>query len=245
MRGLDCVPHRPLPANRLEQRQELLERHVAASIRSRKTSWWRRKSIGIPAVTVAAACVVAAGWGLQNGGEAEGSLAVGCYSAPSLQSDTAVFDNGQKDPATTCRDYWQRSGIIIDGGVAVCLRRDGGIAAFPVKNACETLELKPFLGVSEKAARFAEFKEEAVQLFAADRCRPRGELIAALRQMLDDLGLLGWSIDDSGYSQPRAQGLPCASLAFDHKRSVVNVVPFAGLPPSDEAPGGSGLPTGP
>ncbi len=194
-------------------------------------------------MAIMAACVIAAGWGLQHGGEAEGSLAVGCYSTPSLQSDTAVFDNGSQDPAKTCRDYWQRSGIIVDEGVAVCLKRDGGIAAFPVKNACETLELRPFLGVSEKAARFAAFKEEAVQLFAADRCRPRGELIAALRQMLNDFGLRGWSIDDSGYSRPSA--LPCASLAIDHKKSVVRIVPFPPLPPSGEAPSGSGLPTGP
>jgi hypothetical protein len=196
-------------------------------------------------VAIMAACIVAAGWGLQHGGEAEGSLAVGCYSTPSLQSDTAVFDNGQEDPATTCRDYWQRSGITVDGGAAVCLKRDGGIAAFPVKNACETLELKPYLGVSEDASRFAAFKEGAVQLFAADRCRPRGELIAALRQMLNKFGLREWSIDDSGYSQPSAQGLPCASLAIDHKQSVVNVVPFPALPPSGEAPSGSRSPTGP
>ncbi len=91
--------------------------------------------------------------------------------------------------------------------------------------------------MSEKAGRFAAFKEEAVRLFAADRCRPRGELIAALRQILDDYGLQGWSIDDSGYSQPWAQGRPCASLAIDHEKSVVNVVPFpAPLPSAGEAP---------
>jgi hypothetical protein len=244
IRSLVVPPRRPLPAGRREQRQELLEQHVAASIRSRRTSWWKRKSIGIPGLVVAVACVVAAGWGLQNGGKAEGSLAVGCYSAPSLQSDTEVFDNNQEDPARTCRDYWERSGIIVNG-VTVCLKRDGGIAAFPVKNACETLNLRPFLGISEQAARFAAFKEEAVQLFAADRCRPRGEIIAELRQKLQYFGLQGWSIDDSGYSEPWARGRPCASLAIDHKRSIVRIVPFPSVPVSGAAPSESGLPTGP
>ncbi|WP_462188778.1 MULTISPECIES: hypothetical protein [unclassified Frankia] len=61
---------------------------------------------------------------------------------------------------------------------------------------------------------------------AADRCHPRPEIITVLRGKLDAYGLHSWSIDDSGFDQPWAQGRPCASLAFDHDRSIVRIVPF-------------------
>ncbi|WP_231861539.1 MULTISPECIES: hypothetical protein [Frankia] len=193
----------------------------------------------VPAVALAVCCLAAAGWGLRPAGLATRATAVGCYSAVSLTSDTAVL-GGQAaaDPVAACRDIWRRPGPGTGAGAgagsrlgpntpaAACLRADGSIAVFPATDACASLELRPFAGVSDAARRFAAFQREAVDIVAADHCRPRGQIVAVLRQKLDDYGLRTWSIDDSGFGQPWARGRPCAGLAVDHDRSRVVIVPM-------------------
>ncbi|EIV93749.1 hypothetical protein [Frankia sp. QA3] len=193
----------------------------------------------MPAVALAVSCLAAAGWGLRPSGLATRATDVGCYSAVSLTSDTAVI-GGQAaaDPVAACRDIWQRPGPGTGAGAgadprlgqntpaAACLRDDGSIAVFPARDACTSLGLRPFAGVSDAAQRFAAFQREAIDIVAADRCRPRPQIISVLRQKLDAYGLRSWSIDDSGFGQPWERDLPCASLAFDRDRSSVLIVPF-------------------
>ncbi len=180
---------------------------------------------------VAVACLAAAGWGLRPAGLAERASAVGCYSAVSLQSDTIVIGGAAAaDPIGSCLGAWRRAGLEPGAGAVACLRDDGGIAVFPRKDACASLGLRPFAGVSDRARRVASFQHEAIDLVAADRCRPRAEIMADLRRALTAHGLSSWSIDDSGFGQPFARDRPCASLAIDDDRSAVIVVPFPRLP---------------
>lgn len=191
----------------------------------------------MPAVALAVACLAAAGWGLRPAGLATRATEVGCYSAVSLTSDTAVL-GGQAaaDPVAACRDIWQRPGPGMGADpklgsttpAVACLRENGIIAVFPARDACASLGLRPFAGVSDAARRFAAFQREALDIVAADRCRPRAQIIAILRQKLDDYGLRSWSIDESGFDQPWAPGRPCAGLAVDHDRSSVVIVPAPG-----------------
>ncbi len=221
---------RSIPGERLEQRRILLERHVAASLRSSPKRWWRRRRVLLPGTVVVVTCLAAAGWGLRPGGLADRASAVGCYSAVSLQSDTAVIGGAAAaDPVGACLERWRRSGLESGGDAAACLRDDGGIAVFPRKDACGSLGLRPFAGVSDLGRRFAAFQHDAVSLVAADRCRPRAEIVADLRRALDSYGFSSWSVDDSGFGRPWARGRPCASLAFDQDRSAVVVVPFPDL----------------
>lgn len=217
---------RSIPAARLEQRQQLLERHATVSFRVRKP-WWQRKITIIPVVSAVAVSVTAASWALLPDREASRPTTIGCYSAVSLQADTDVIGAGgaTPDPAGSCREVWQRSGLDVGPDVSVCLTEESIIAVFPGRDACRTLGLSKFVGVAESAQRFSAFENEALTAVAADRCRPRSEIISLVREKLDAYGLHAWRIDDSGFGEPWAAGRPCASLAFDHDRLTVSIVP--------------------
>ncbi len=218
-------PQRSIPAERLAQRQLLLERHTMAASRPVRTPWWRRKLVVVPAVAVLAVSVTAAGRALLPGGMATQATTVSCHTTVSLQGDTDIVGGGAVDPAESCRNVWRSAGTNVPPELAICLTPGGGIAVFPSKDACRTLGLRPFMGVSDSARSFAAFQNEAITAVRADHCRPRSEIIDMIRRKLDAYGLQSWRIDDSGFGQPWAAGRPCASLAFDHDRSTVIIVP--------------------
>ncbi|MEX5635857.1 hypothetical protein [Parafrankia sp. FMc2] len=220
-------PGRSIPADRLAQRQLLLERHIAASVRSAGKPWWRRRWIVVPGAVVVAGSLAAAGWGLLPGGHATDATTVACYSTVSLDGDVDVLGSAEvADPAGACHEIWRRTGTGDPSTIGVCVTSRGSVAVFPSDSACQELGLRPFAGVSEGAARLAAFKEDAVEAVAAAACRSRPVVVALVRQELDSHGLGTWRIDDSGHDQTWAAGRPCASLAFDDEEKTVIVVPM-------------------
>ncbi|SBW18534.1 hypothetical protein FDG2_0708 [Candidatus Protofrankia californiensis] len=217
-------PQRAIPVERSAQRQALLEHHVVASEPTR-TPWWRRKLVIVPAVAVVAVSATAAGQALLPGGVATQATTVSCYKTVSLHGDTDIVGGGVTDPVESCRQVWQSTGMNVPSELAACLTPDGAITVFPSKEACRTLGLRPFMGVSDSARSFAAFQNDVVTAVRADHCRPRNEIIDMIRGKLDAYGLQSWRIDDSGFGQPWAAGRPCASLAFNHDRSTVIIVP--------------------
>ncbi|WP_250283650.1 MULTISPECIES: hypothetical protein [unclassified Frankia] len=218
-------PQRAIPAERLAQRQELLERHVAATSEPARRPWWRRKLIVVPAVAVVAVLGTAAGRGLLPGDVATQAMTVSCYKTVSLHGDTDIVGGGVTDPVESCRQVWRSTGMKAPSEIVACLTSGGAVAVFPSKNACRTLGLRPFMGVSDSARSFAAFQNDVVTAVRADHCRPRSEIISIVRQKLDSYGLQSWRIDDSGFGQPWAVGRPCASLSFNHDQSTVIIVP--------------------
>ncbi len=219
-------PQRTIPAERLAHRQRLLERHVVASTGPTRNPWWRRKLVIVPAAVTVLVAATAAGQELLPGGLATQATTVSCYATVSLHGDTDIVGaDGIADPAESCRNVWQSTGRNVPSELATCVTPAGAVAVFPSKDACRTLGLRPFMGISDNAREFAAFQDEAITAVTADRCRPREEIIEIIRQKLDAHSLYSWRIDDGGFGQPWAAGRPCAGLAFNHDKSIVIIVP--------------------
>lgn len=223
----DVPPGRSIPADRLTQRQLLLEQHIAVSVGSTGKPFWRQRWVVVPGAVAVAGSLAAAGWGLLPGGQATDATTVTCYSTVSLGGDVDVLGPVEVvDPAGACRKVWRESGTTEASSIDVCITSAGSIAVFPKEGACDELGLRAFTGVSNDATRLAVFKQDVSDAVATAPCQSRPAIVTLVQQKLDAHSLGSWAVDDSGHDQPWAAGRPCASVAFDDEEKIVIIVPM-------------------
>lgn len=189
----------------------------------------RRRGVLVLASIALVSAAAAAAWALTQGPTKK--LTIGCYASADLQARTVVVAAGTRSPVQTCREVWRRGdfGRRSTPELEACVLPSGAIGVFPAAKhqACRKLELAPVAPNPTSTTRSANspirLKSALVQQFVANPCMNEKQATATVEATIHRLGFAAWRIRaDAPFTSTR----PCASLAFDEERHLVELVPL-------------------
>lgn len=187
------------------------------------------------AIALLAAVSIAMTWYFVRG--VTDPISVGCYQAPSLDSDIAAVAAGGALNVRLCEPAWE-DGTLTNTAVAPagqvppligCVTDNGNFAVFPgeAENLCQLLGLAdPTPQSLEDGDAIRRLKSELVAYFDANKCQSIEGATADIRNLIHVHGLDDWQIRVT----PGPPGRPCASFGLDSRNEAIVVVP---IPPPD------------
>ena len=195
----------------------------------------RRRAI---VLALLAPLLIAAAWVLLR--PVSDPVSVGCYQAPSLDSDIVAVASGGSLDVEICAPVWEEGRLVNSaatppGGIPPlvgCVSDDGGFAVFPSddRNLCSRLGLgNPDPESLPSGDAIRRLNDALVAYFVGRDCVPIDVAQHDIAQILTDHGFSAWHVKLS----PGGSDRPCASFGLDAEGAAVHLIP---VPASVVAP---------
>ncbi|MDX2342873.1 MAG: hypothetical protein QNL12_03675 [Acidimicrobiia bacterium] len=182
-------------------------------------------------VAVMALALIAATWLILR--PVTDPISVGCYQAPSLDSNVVAIPSGGALDTNLCVPVWEDGTLsnpeVTPGGdlppLIGCVNKNGGFAVFP----SEDPDLCGRLGLAEPDPQSIPagdsvrgFSDDLITYFADRDCISVADAERDITQMLVDRDLISWQVQSSPPSPDR----PCASFGLDADTETVQLIPI-------------------
>jgi hypothetical protein len=186
----------------------------------------------LPIAALLTAGVGAAGYAALSSPE-KLSAGIECHEDASLHGSGAIVGVDGRSATATCAALWAdgtlgRNARAAPAPLHACVDPDGGGAIHVFASAdagiCERVGLaeSPSAGGDAEARRYARFSEALLAKLGKNSCPNPREARQMVQASLDDAGLTGWTVKDTGGYTTE---LPCASLALDSDARVATISP--------------------
>lgn len=234
LRSLDPVNESRLPDHQTPIAQrlltEILSKPRAASPAHPRRPSRRRLRVAVALAFVALATIAAA-WIVLRA--ISNPIAIGCYQAPTLDSNrVGVASGGRLDPSV-CAPLWEEA-TLVNQDVAPagsipplfgCVTDTGSLAVFPSDDPtlCEQLGLSPPDDQSiPEGEAIRQLNDQLIAYFDNQACVPFDEAQQGVEDILEKTGFGDWTIE----FMPGNPGHPCASFGLDSENQTIRVVPI-------------------
>ncbi len=160
-------------------------------------------------------------------------IAIGCYQAPTLDSDrVGVASGGRLDPSV-CTQMWEEGTLtnpdITPAGsippLLGCVTDTDSLAVFPSNDPtlCAQLGLSlPDDQSIPEGETIRQLNDQLAAHFTSNACVPLDEAARYIEQAVADAGLTQWTIEPIPGSPDR----PCASFGLDAQQRTIHLIPI-------------------
>jgi hypothetical protein len=232
LRKANPIDPQAMPSSDAPEAHALLERIVRSDGDSLVVRPRRRRRWLLILVPIAIGAAIAAGYGIFR--DVRQPLIVACYPRASLDAGPSVVSVGTGTPLEACAFLWEPGGAFHGKTgesmptLTACVLETGTVGVFPSRTSedvCAELGLahpRETAPAGEQGAA-ASMAEAISQRFENNRCFTESEARAFVVEEFERFGLDDWQVV---VTIPFDEARPCASVAIDYNRRVVELVPI-------------------